>query len=121
LGTTVFLLASADGVVRCVLTLAGTAIQGREGRLRGGRYTGAVERLLIFGLAMTGHPTAAALVVSAKSILRFPELSRSAHSEERTRADEGRLSADVDVVTECFWLGSLGSRGLALAPVLLLI
>lgn len=74
-----------------------------------------IERYLIFGLAVAGEPTAAALVVSAKSILRFPELSRKA----RDRGDEDRVVADVDVVTEYFLLGSLTSWLLALAPVVL--
>ena len=33
---------------------------------------------MIFGFVLTGAPTAAAIIVSAKSILRFPELSEKA-------------------------------------------
>lgn len=110
-----FLSAPANGVVRAILTAAGTEIEGGEQRLRGGRFIGVIERYLIFGLAVAGEPTAAALVVSAKSILRFPELSRKADG----RGDGNRLVADVDVVTEYFLLGSLTSWLLALAPVVL--
>ncbi len=110
-----FLSAPANGVVRAILTAAGTEIEGGEQRLRGGRFIGVIERYLIFGLAVAGEPTAAALVVSAKSILRFPELSRKAGA----RGDGHRLVADVDIVTEYFLLGSLTSWLLALVPVVL--
>jgi hypothetical protein len=77
-GVVVALTASANGVVRAVLAVAGSEIARSEARLRGGRFIGAIERVLIFGLAVCGEPTAAALIASAKSILRFPELSRVA-------------------------------------------
>ena len=111
-----------------LLAMAGTAIEGGERRLQGGRYIGAIERLLIFGLAAAGEPTAAALVVSAKSILRFPELSRAARREDLRDAggmpagdDDRPITADVDVIPEYFLLGSLVSwaLALALAPALL--
>lgn len=62
---------------------------------------------------MAGEPTAAALIVSAKSLLRFPEISRTTSATDRTGV------AEVDAVTEYFLLGSLVSWLLALAPVLL--
>ena len=61
---------------------------------------------MIFSLGLAGEPTAAALIVSAKSLLRFPELSRA---------------SEIDAVTEYFLLGSLASWGLALLFVLLLV
>lgn len=117
LGLSVLLVlaGTANGVVRSVLSIAGTQVAGAERRLRGGRYIGLIERFLVFGLAVAGEPTAAALVVSAKSILRFPELSRQA----RLESDRDVVVADVDVVTEYFLLGSLTSWLLALAPVVL--
>jgi len=124
-GALVFLAATSNGVVRAVLAVAGTKVTGAEERLRAGRYIGAIERFLIFGLAVSGQATAAALVVSAKSILRFPELSRKAGEADadRKRSDgedrESEVVADVDVITEYFLLGSLTSWLLALAPVAL--
>lgn len=123
LGTVLFLSATSNGVVRAVLAVAGTRITGAEKRLRAGRFIGVIERLLIFGLAVAGQATAAALVVSAKSILRFPELSRKAREaegQEPKPADRGdEVVADVDVITEYFLLGSLTSWLLALGPAAL--
>ena len=113
-GLVLFLTAPANGFVRAVLAMAGTEITDGEQRLRGGRFIGVIERYLIFGLAVAGEPTAAALVVSAKSILRFPELS------SKSRSPTTAPVAEVDVVTEYFLLGSLVSWLLALAPVALL-
>jgi hypothetical protein len=131
LGILLFLSAPSNGVVRSVLRIAGTRVTGGEKRLRAGRYIGVIERFLIFGLAVSGQATAAALVVSAKSILRFPELSRRAREEDKAEEEEDQggavadengdaeIVADVDVITEYFLLGSLTSWLLALAPVLL--
>ena len=125
-GAAVALLATANGVVRAVLASAGTLEQS-ENRLRGGRLIGPLERLMIFGLALAGDPTAAALVISAKSILRFPEISRAARgapilppgsASPQPKPSEQPLA--VDAVTEYFLLGSLSSWMLALAPALLL-
>jgi len=121
-----FLSATSNGVVRVVLALAGTKVTSAEKRLRGGRYIGVIERFLIFGLAVAGQATAAALVVSAKSILRFPELSRRVGEEREMEGDQAAVDgrepevvADVDLITEYFLLGSLTSWLLALAPVAL--
>ena len=42
---------------------------------RAGRWIGVLERLLIYVLVLSGSAAAAGLVVAAKSILRFPEIS----------------------------------------------
>lgn len=117
-GIGIFLVATSNGVVRTVLAAAGTEVTRSEQRLRGGRLIGVIERWLIFGLALAGEPTAATLVISAKSILRFPQLSKAARETTGDQA-EGPI-ADVDVVTEYFLLGSLVSWALALAPAVLL-
>src|SRR5690606_29978105 len=109
--------APANGVVRAVLTCVGTPWQRSATRLRGGRLIGALERWLIFGLAIAGEPTAAALVVSAKSLLRFPELSRTGQpppsGSSGVRDDEQSAPADIDLLTEYLVLGSLVSWVLA--------
>jgi hypothetical protein len=139
LGVSVALTSTANGVVRAVLAVAGTSITTADKRLRGGRLIGPLERLMIFGLAVSGNATAAALVVSAKSLLRFPELSRQrspagtslgtepadAVGGAVSRTEPGRESVrpdvpPIDVVTEYFVVGSLASWLLALAPVVLL-
>ena len=111
-GMATSLLATANGLVRSVLTVARTELVRSEARLHGGRYIGALERLLIFALAVAGEPTAAALVVSAKSLLRFPEVSGASRS--------GRPEGEVDALTEYFLLGSLVSWATALLPAALL-
>lgn len=64
-----------------------------------GRWIGVLERLLIFVLVIGGHAAAAALVVTAKAILRFPEIT----------GDEPHLSAEYVLI------GSLSSWLLAVA------
>lgn len=116
----VFLGATANGVVRTVLAAAGTETERSEQRLRGGRMIGVVERWIIFGLVLSGEPTAAALVVSAKSILRFPELSRVANEHAPgVESPAPPLTQEVDYVTEYFLLGSLVSWLLAIGPAIL--
>lgn len=66
---------------------------------------------MIFALSVAGEPTAAALIISAKSLLRFPELN----SASRGSTERGDSVPNVDVVTEYFLLGSLTSWFLALA------
>lgn len=125
-GVLLALTATANGLVRAVLVVAGTPIGHSGERLRGGRFIGIIERFLIFGLAVSGEPAVAALIASAKSILRFPELSRVAREPNpsdggRAEDEPGALVKDVGVVTEYFLLGSLVSWLAALAPVALLL
>jgi len=107
----VLLAATANGVVRTVLVAAGTNFQRSEQQLSGGRAIGLLERWMIFGLILSGAPTAAGFVVSAKSILRFPELARVAGSSQ---TDPSAPVQSVDYVTEYFLLGSLVSWLLAI-------
>jgi hypothetical protein len=64
-----------------------------------GRWIGSLERLLIFLLVVSDEAGAAALVVAAKAILRFPEIN----------GDEPHLEAEYVLV------GSLTSWLLAVA------
>lgn len=80
-------------------------------RLRGGRALGAMERLLILGFGASGNLAAAGLVVAAKGLVRFPELTAASRGNPpRPRIDE---------VTEYFLIGSFASILLALASVAL--
>ncbi len=72
--------------------------------LRGGRWIGPLERLLIIVLAGAGAEVAIAAVVAAKGVIRFPEISQDATGE---KAEE-------------FLIGSVSSWILA-APVAMLI
>lgn len=86
---------------------AGTEQPSSE--LKGGRLLGPLERLAILGLGLSGQATAAGLVVAAKALIRWPELS--AHS--RTGY------AHIDKVTEYFLVGSFVSWLVALGALVL--
>ncbi|MFT5201655.1 MAG: hypothetical protein ACI9C1_001033 [Candidatus Aldehydirespiratoraceae bacterium] len=102
----IVMTATANAVVRLVLAVV---IDGDPPttRIRGGRVIGPLERLLILGLVIAGQPTTAALVVTAKSLLRYPEL----------REHDG---VDIHAVTEYVLIGSLMSWTIALAGAVLL-
>jgi hypothetical protein len=117
-GAVVFLQASGNVVVRHVLSLSGTPTQKAESQLRGGRIIGGLERTFIFGLAVAGDPTAAAIVVAAKSLLRFPEI-RSSGTPSGTPG--GAAPPTIHEVTEYFLVGSLASWLLALLFVPLVL
>lgn len=102
LGVILFLATAANVVVREVLTLTGPRVLEQEDDLQGGRVLGPLERWFVFGCAVTGNLAAIALVVAAKGILRFPEISRD--KPEGLRA-------------EYVLVGSFVSWGLALAFV----
>ncbi|MCH8611891.1 hypothetical protein [Arsenicicoccus dermatophilus] len=93
-------------VVRLVLDAAGA--HREPGVLRGGRWLGPMERLFLVVLALAGQPTAAAVVVAAKGLLRFPELQ-----------DQRGAGQRIDTVTEYFLLGTFTSWLVALGSVLL--
>ncbi len=126
-----FLMESANRVTRSVLSLAGrpgptapdrgaSAAAAPEGtgsgtgediasdetlQLKGGRYIGPMERILVVGLALAGAEGIVAALMAAKGIVRFPEIS--ADRDRGGRAEE-------------FLVGSLASWGLAAGGVLLL-
>jgi hypothetical protein len=114
-GVLVTLFATCNAIVRLVLTAMGTRFSNAEQRLRGGRVIGPLERVLIFGLGLAGQATAAALVIGAKGLLRYPELNnlRGEH------AVAGSAARPIDVVTEYLLIGSLTSWLLALSPLVL--
>ena len=93
----VLLTAPANWVIRQLLTnIRAVASGGTDGA---GRWIGILERLLIFLLVLGDEAGAAALVVAAKAILRFPEIS----------GDEPHLGAEYVLI------GSLSSWLLAIA------
>lgn len=63
----------SNWVVRQILRLARQ--ETTQSQNRAGRWIGVLERLLIYVLVLIGAAAAAGLVVAAKSILRFPEIS----------------------------------------------
>jgi len=73
IGAALFLVTPANFLVRWVLRISRRAPLPED--VATGRWIGGLERLLIFVLVVAGDPAAAGLVVAAKSILRFPEIT----------------------------------------------
>lgn len=91
------LTAPANWAIRFLLVrIRASGTGGAEGA---GRWIGILERLIILLLVVGDEAGAAALVVAAKAILRFPEIS----------GDEPHLSAEYVLI------GSLASWLLAIA------
>lgn len=76
LGTVLFLTTAANVVVRRVLQATGPRVLAQGDVLRGGRVLGPLERWFVLACALSGNLGAIAVVVAAKGILRFPEISR---------------------------------------------
>lgn len=109
LGVVVFLTASANRVVRYVLDAAVKKWERSEGVLAGGRILGPLERLIVAAIVLAGDPAAAAIVVTGKGLLRFPEI-RADKDREPTRVGPG-----PDLVTEYFLIGTFTSLVVAVA------
>lgn len=116
-GVAVAQMSTGNVLVRLVLGATGTVNPARHGQvddpetqLKGGRLLGPMERLFIVGLGLAGQTTAAAIVVAAKGLLRFPELS-SRREQERIH----QLTEYFLVGTFVSWLIALGGLVLVLA------
>jgi hypothetical protein len=115
LGVVLVQLSTGNVVVRLVLTVTKTVNPARHGgvgdpetQLKGGRLLGPMERVVIVGLGVAGQLTAASIVIAAKGLLRFPELSSDREQERIHR------------LTEYFLVGSFVSWLLALSSLVLL-
>lgn len=82
-GYLVFLIASANVVVRMVLAGAHVPVE-TEKTLKGGRVLGPIERVFIFATALSGQFVALGAIVAAKGIVRFPELQ---NDQQGTKAE----------------------------------
>ena len=114
-GVVLVQLSTGNVLVRLVLSATGTmrpdttgGLSGPARTLKGGRLLGPLERLFILGLALAGNLTAAAIVVAAKGLLRWPELSSPAEQDKIHR------------LTEYFLVGSFVSWLVPLAGLVLL-
>ena len=72
----VYLVESANIVVRLMLIGTGPSVLATENTLQGGRILGPIERVFVLGMALAGQFAALSVVVAAKGILRFPEISK---------------------------------------------
>lgn len=94
---TLFLLATTNRIVRLVLDAALPDWKQGETALKGGRVLGPLERVIIGAIVLAGDPAAAAIVIAAKGLLRFPEI--------KERED----MPGPDAITEYFLIGTLTS------------
>lgn len=113
---------TGNELVRLVLAAVGAIRPQGEPQaadeLRGGRLLGPMERIFILALSLAGQLTAAGLVITAKGLIRFPELSaRRADLTARGAATTKIKGIGIDRVTEYFLLGSFLSWLLAMAAV----
>lgn len=116
LGVLVFLLESANVIVRTALRIrpdagadaasvpaapapaaSAPAAPSATAPLRGGRLIGPLERILVFALTLTGAYTLIAAVFAAKGIVRFPEISQD--GEHGGRAEYFLVGSLVSWVT----------------------
>lgn len=108
-GAALFAVASCNRMVVLLLALTGTPSGEEESGLKGGRFLGPMERLLVGAVILAGDPAAAAIVIAAKGLLRFPEIR---HEGAGGRDEEtGRSSPDER--TEYFLIGTISSLLLA--------
>ena len=78
-----FLVETANIIVRLMLIGTGPSVIATEKSLQGGRILGPIERIFILAMALGGHYGALSAVVAAKGILRFPEISRDSAGGSR--------------------------------------
>ncbi|SDN66017.1 hypothetical protein SAMN05216355_10962 [Actinomyces ruminicola] len=80
-GAVILLGVPANGLVSAVLELArgsqssAGALRPLVAAMRGGRWIGPLERILILLLAAAGAQAAVAAVIAAKGVIRFPEIN----------------------------------------------
>jgi hypothetical protein len=101
LGAVLFMTASGNRVVRLTLDAAGISWQRSESAHPGGRVLGPLERLIVFAIVLAGDLAAAAIVITGKGLLRFPEIR-----------DESR-DPGPDAATEYFLIGTFTSLVIA--------
>ncbi len=90
-------VSTANVAVRLLLDGVGVPATTNEKVLKGGRVLGPMERVFIVLLGLAGSLTAAAVVVAAKGLLRYPEL-------QRTQREQGPTD-----LSEYFLIGSFAS------------
>lgn len=112
-------LSTVNVLVRLLLDAVGIPATTNEKKLKGGRLLGPMERLFIIGLGLAGQLTAAAVVVAAKGLLRFPELQRGVSAETPGGTTVGPDGPSD--VTEYFLIGSFASWLFALGGLALLL
>lgn len=76
-GAFFFAMATSNQIVKLVLAATDVREGGGSKLPRGGRLLGPMERLIVAAAVVAGDPAGAGLVVAAKGLLRFPEVTKS--------------------------------------------
>ncbi len=110
-GAFLFLLATSNRIVVLVLaaTKEDTEVDEKPEPLKGGRFLGPMERLIVAASIVSGDLAGAGFVIAAKGLLRFPEISRENNG------------AKIDGLTEYFLVGTFTSVIIAAVIALLLL
>jgi hypothetical protein len=115
-GAFVFLLVTANRLVRFTLDAAEASLLKGEGKLRGGRVLGPMERLMVAAAVISGSLAGAGFVIAAKGLLRFREIRVGDQDKAEDLQQPG-----VDEITEYFLIGTFTSLLIAAALGLLVL
>lgn len=113
-----FAVESGNVVVRAVLVDTGTVASPDDEAVKGGRIIGPIERVFILAMALLGQYLAIGAIITAKSILRFPEIGSADVRTPRLLSARGR-SRTRRKTAEYVLVGSLVSWAVALVLALL--
>lgn len=95
-----FLLASANCVVRYALDATADSLLKGEDTMRGGRILGPMERLIVAAAVVSSNVAGAGFVIAAKGLLRFREIRSGDRLSDQPKVDE---------ITEYFLVGTFTS------------
>lgn len=120
IGAAVFLLASANRMVRFTLVATAPSLLRGEDTMRGGRLLGPMERMIVAAAVVSGGVAGAGFVIAAKGLLRFREIRSSDPPSGDGQPRDGGPSEDstqpkVDEITEYFLVGTFTSVLIAAA------
>jgi hypothetical protein len=113
-GATLFLLASANRIVRFTLIATAPSLLKGEDTMRGGRLLGPMERLIVAAAVVSGNAAGAGFVIAAKGLLRFREIRggdqlADQRLDDRRQNSEDSTRSKVDEITEYFLVGTFTS------------
>jgi hypothetical protein len=103
IGSTIFLLATTNRIIRLTLEAVGGQLEAGESKLKGGRYIGPIERLIVAALILAGSLEGAGLIIAAKGFIRLPEI----------RSETEKEGGVGDAIAEYFLIGTLTSIAIA--------
>jgi hypothetical protein len=106
-----FMLHTGNRIIRLVLAVVGAEVEAGQEKLKGGRYIGPIERLIVAALMLAGSLEGAGLIIAAKGFIRLPEIRSETESEHGVG----------DSVAEYFLIGTLTSIAIAGALAALIL